>query len=181
MRKLLVVLLVAFASLSASADSVWSQQWNTQPVNPPGTVDQIFIYADTNTGLQFGDALTDFVPNVVSGWTSTLINPWEVVASGPAVSAQVFAFNMNFATSLNTPGYLMFAYYHNGQLVVTDPSNLNPQQWYYDGTGTHNNPVSSWSQKSDPNFGAVPEPGTMALFVSGLLFLNGIRRRRLLR
>ena len=186
MRKTIGVCILFFGALVvAGASTIWDQQWDTTPVNPPATINEIIIYADSHTGLEFGDPLTDFVPYDgssadVSGWTSVLVNPWEVEASGPAVAGQDFAFNINFSTPLSTPGYLMFEYFNNGQLV-TPPGNVNPQQWYYDGSGTGNNPVSSWSQRSSEDFGAVPEPGTIMLVGSGLLIFAGVFRRRLQR
>lgn len=177
-----IAAIMALAALSAGAATVWSQQWDTTPVNPPAAVDQIRILADTHTGLTFGDPLTNFVPYGssanVAGWTSTLVNSWEVDASGPEVVGQDFAFNINFDSPLSAAGYLMFLYYDQGQLVAPTPNGPNPQQWFFDGTGQGNNPVASWVARPTDNFGQTPEPATMIVVGGALIGFAVVRQRQ---
>lgn len=176
MRRIAVVcFLFAFAALSAAnATTLWSQLWGTTPITPPAMINGIIVYADTHTGLEFGDALTDFN---ISGWTSLLINPWEVEAWGTPTDT-VFDFNVNFGSPANAAGYVMFEYLYNGQLVAPE-TGPNPEIFYYNGgNGESRGPVTygnfSWPAQ-DPDFGKVPESGTAWLVGLGLLLWQAPR------
>jgi len=154
----------------------WSQLWDTTPATPSATIDEIIVYADTHTGLEFSDALTGF--SIIPTWTSLWINPWEVEAWGTPTSS-TFDFNVNFGSPVDAAGYVMFEYLYHGHPVATTQGSPNPEIFYYNGgngqfPGEQRYGNFSWPVQ-DPDFGKVPESGTAWLVGLGLLLWQAPR------
>jgi hypothetical protein len=72
---------------------------------------------------------------------------------------------LNFDSALSVPFDAQFRYLLEGNVV-------NMNTWSYNGSGTGDNPVSSWRMIDNDSFTPVPEPGTLSfLCIGGLLLV----------
>lgn len=107
---------------------------------------------------------------VDSGATSTLGSTESAINFSPANTSDVF-FSVGFSPpSTSTPFTFLFEQWNGSQLVTTNSSATSSDVVTWTGSAWDITPMTT----------AVPEPGTLALLVPGLLGLGIFGRHRLL-
>ncbi len=121
-------------------------------------------------GVNFEEALS----GVSNGWTSSLVNPQYVFASGADLSTGVIVyFTAHFDSDIATPFDAYFLKW-NEATFLNNESSLGS----WSGRGWSFSPASDLDPDSlNRSSQSVPEPGTMMLLGSGLVGLAGYGRR----
>ena len=163
--------LVAVISLPGNASADFVQSWVENGYYGSPSVQQTWDRVEaflispgnwTGTGLGFPEA----------GWTSTLVNPQYVVASGPSFNSSVtgnFYFNTS-ATDPSGPFVWDWFLWNGGTIVGVQQSIWSPSGGW--------NFVEITSNIPFENRSPVPIPGSLLLLGSGLLGLVSLGWRR---
>ena len=172
---LVAALALSAGAIPANANTVFSQLWDSTPVFTGG-YDKIVAQIGNGAGT-FSAAMDGF--NTGGTWTSTLPNQFRADATsttpldsslGPNGNLWTFHFGSAYTTSFD----LQVTYYLGDTF-------RNVNTWHYNGTGTGDNPVSSWSERQNGDgfvANTVPEPVSCLLIGGGLVLLASTKRWR---
>lgn len=140
-------------------------------------------------GLSAGDAITGSIFTDTNGFGDNTVSAAEITNYAFNFGSTIFNSANGFISSANLILNAAQDAFVNGSITVVNTTQLdrvlaleNIDLWVFTDLNTPGQPQASGSGAfaADPGGPAIPEPGMLALFATGLLAL-GLRRRRALR